>query len=71
MDIYNTILLIDKYVNEKKLERVGEHCLSAIYIYVVVRSAVTGPDINPGFKVPVHLSTMPQINMIPHPVTLN
>jgi len=24
----------------------------------------------PGFKVPAHQSTMPQINMIPHPVTL-
>jgi len=27
--------------------------------------------LKPGFRVPVHLSTMPQINMIPHPVTLN
>ena len=27
--------------------------------------------LNPGFNVPVHQNTMPQINMIPHPVTLN
>jgi len=37
----------------------------------VVRSTVTGQDSNHGFAVPVHRSTMPQINMIPHPVTLN
>jgi len=24
-----------------------------------------------GFNVPAHRSTMPQVNMIPHPVTLN
>jgi len=27
--------------------------------------------LKPGFTVPAHRSTMPQINMIPHPVTLN
>jgi len=26
--------------------------------------------LKPGINVPVHQSTMPQINMIPHPVTL-
>jgi len=28
-------------------------------------------SLEPGFKVPAHQITMPQINMIPHPVTLN
>jgi len=32
---------------------------------VIVRAAINGPD-----QVPAHRSTMPQINMIPHPVTL-
>jgi len=27
--------------------------------------------LKPGFNVSVHRSTMPQLNMIPHPVTLN
>jgi len=27
--------------------------------------------LKPCFKVPAHRSTMPQINMIPHPVTFN
>jgi len=39
--------------------------LSDLYTTVVVRSAVTCV----GFKVTAHLSTMPQINMIPHQVT--
>jgi len=27
--------------------------------------------LKPDFKVPAHRSTMPQINMIPHPIILN
>jgi len=38
---------------------------------VVDRSAVIGRSrLKPGFKMPAHRSNMPQINMIPHPVTL-
>jgi len=38
---------------------------------VDVRSTLTGPDSSRFFKiVPAHRSTMPQINMKPHPVTL-
>jgi len=37
---------------------------------VIVRSAVTGTDSSRVY-VPAHQSTMLQMNMMPHPVTLN
>jgi len=38
---------------------------------VIIISAVTCPDLGQIFNMPVHRSTMPQINMIPQPVVTN
>jgi len=40
-------------------------------VTVIVRSVVTGKDSSCFFNMPAHWSTMQQINMIPHLVTLN
>jgi len=63
----------------KNIDRLGEWVVGFNVVYQLFRAMYDSgcqicgnwSRLKPDFKVPAHRSTMPQINMIPHPVTLN